>query len=170
MQHFHQSAIGAQRGCARSHPEVIIGVCSPAVAYLGSQQAAPPRLGRQSMRVSPCGASRRRRLLGCAALRHRAGRRSRRSTVVTKPTRVALPAAPGKGSASGLRPPLPVSAVLAPGALLALPALSTRAAIPAATRSGPLTTPARSPPGSAKGLRPSGVVWGAAVPHRGAAL
>lgn len=89
--------------------------------------------------------------LAALTLRHHAGRRSRRSTVVTKPTRVALPAAPGKGSASGLRPPLPVSAVLAPGALLALAYLSTRAAFPAASRSGPLTTPARSPPGSAKG-------------------
>ena len=146
MQHFHQSANAAQRGCARPHQgHQVVSQCVSAPAGLPAAAVS----------------------LAALTLRHHAGRRSRRSTVVTKPTRVALPAAPGKGSASGLRPPLPVSAVLAPGALLALAYLSTRAAFPAATRSGPLTTPARSPPGSAKGCALPGWFGGRLPAPRG---
>lgn len=132
-------------------PRSSIGVCSPAVAYLGSQQAAPPRLGRQSMRVSPCGASRRRRQLGCAYATP-----SRRAAFAALDSRhKANPGCSASGSRQGLRkwatPTLACFRCPRPGrtARTGVPQHSRR--IPAATRSGPLTTPARSPPGSAKG-------------------
>lgn len=80
-------------------PRSSIGVCSPAVAYLGSQQAAPPRLGRQSMRVSPCGASRRRRQLGCAYATP--SRRAAFAALVSR--HKANPGCSASGSRQGLR-------------------------------------------------------------------
>lgn len=62
-------------------------------------EAAPPRLGRQSMRVSPCGASRRRRQLGCAYATP-----SRRAAFAALDSRhKANPGCSASGSRQGLR-------------------------------------------------------------------